>query len=173
MLISCHGKATSKKPIHLNGSSFWTEAFDLMHFNRNIYKSNLFNVNPWNIECFLCRLNYLSISHGDNFIGHYAPIINTLPRGIENIIIIRVVRVCSMQLRFWWSHLDRGAIPVRHHTQHIRTKMCGLMFIYTVKEQIEWISLMLTREILLVSFAGSTTWTFQMVIISSAITAVT
>ena len=70
-LISCHGKATSKKPIHLNGSSFWTEAFDLMHFNRNIYKSNLFKVNPWNIECFLCRLNYLSISHGNNSIDHY------------------------------------------------------------------------------------------------------
>ena len=46
------------------------------------------------------------------------------------------------------------------------------MFIYTVKEQIEWIFLMLTSEILIVFFAGLTTWTFQMVIISSAITAV-
>ena len=42
-----------------------------MHFNRNICKSNLFKVNPWNIECFLCRLNYLSISHGNNSIDHY------------------------------------------------------------------------------------------------------
>ena len=49
----------------------------------------------------------------------YAPIINTLPKGVDNII-IRVVRVSrnkiwrssaySMQLRFWWSHLERGAI---------------------------------------------------------------
>ena len=49
----------------------------------------------------------------------YAPIINTLPKSIDNII-IRVVRVSrnkiwrssaySMQLRFWWSHLERGAI---------------------------------------------------------------
>ena len=49
----------------------------------------------------------------------YAPIINTLPKSIDNII-IRVVRVSrnkiwrssaySMQLRFWWSHRERGAI---------------------------------------------------------------
>ena len=49
----------------------------------------------------------------------YAPVINTLPKSIDNII-TRVVRVSrnkiwrssanSMQLRFWWSHLERGAI---------------------------------------------------------------
>ena len=32
---------------------------------------NLFNVNSWNIDCFLCRFNYLNISDGNHLIGHY------------------------------------------------------------------------------------------------------